>query len=214
MNFVAIDWETANAFRGSPCAVGVVTVEHGEVVEAWGRLMRPPGKFGHFDAANTAVHGLCERDVAAQPAFEELWPEVRERLERAPVVAHNATFDLGVIQGATWCSHLRCPSLTYGCTLVLSRQHYDLPSYTLDAVSAAAGVDLAQHHEALADATAAAEVVLAIARDLGTTTLVETFGAYGIELGQVGGPDARPCRVERRTSGCAQPAAEEQDTLW
>ncbi|MEP7764824.1 3'-5' exonuclease [Sanguibacter sp. 25GB23B1] len=214
MDFVAIDWETASAFRGSPCAVGVVTVRAGEVVESWGSLMRPPGPRGRFDPANTAVHGLREEDVASSPTFEEVWPEVVARLVGSPVVAHNARFDLGVIQAATWSARLRCPPLTFGCTLVLSRQHYDLPSYTLDSVAREAGVVLENHHEAVSDAMAAALVLLRVADDLGTASVVDTFAAHEIELGCTGGPGARPCRVERRGGAAPRATEDEPATLW
>ncbi|HSV92226.1 MAG TPA: hypothetical protein VLH81_04080, partial [Desulfobacterales bacterium] len=41
LSFVALDFETANAFRGSPCAVGLARVLDGEVVETARWLMRP-----------------------------------------------------------------------------------------------------------------------------------------------------------------------------
>ncbi|PFG33839.1 exonuclease domain-containing protein [Sanguibacter antarcticus] len=214
MDFVAIDWETASAFRGSPCAVGVVTVRSGVVVEAWGSLMRPPGAHVHFDEANTAVHGLREEDVASASSFEEVWPEVARRLVGLPVVAHNARFDIGVIQSATWTAGLRSPQMTFGCTLVLSRQHYDLPSYTLDAVVEAAGAVLDNHHEAVADAMAAAQVLLRVGEDLGMDSVQDVFAAYEIELGRSGGPDPRPCRVERQRGTASRAPEPEGATLW
>lgn len=33
MNFVAIDFETANEKRNSPCSIGIVVVKDGEIVE-------------------------------------------------------------------------------------------------------------------------------------------------------------------------------------
>ena len=210
MDFVAIDWETANAFRGSACAVGLVTVRSGVVVDTWGSLMQPPGRCVHFDPSNTAVHGLRAADVLGAPTFVEIWPEIESRLLAAPVIAHNATFDVGVVLDATRSASLPCPELDFGCTLVLSRQHYDLPSNTLDAVAAVAGARLDQHHEAVSDASAAAEIMLAVGRDLGADSLVEAFDAYRIELGRLGGPNPRSCRVRP----AAPPVVEDVPTLW
>ena len=195
MNFVALDWETANAHRSSACAVGLVTVADGVVVEEWGSLMQPPGRVTHVDPANTAVHGLSAADLVGAPPFSEVWPEIERRLVVAPVVAHNAVFDLGVVKDATGVAGLPCPPLDVGCTLVLARAHYDLPTYTLDAVAEVAGVRLDHHHEAVADAIAAAQILLAVARDLGTMTVTETFDAYRIGLGRACVPEPTPCRV-------------------
>jgi len=213
LDFVALDWETANGARGSACAVGLVRVADGAVAGTWSTLIQPPERFSSFDARNTQVHGLCADDVADAPRFAEVWPSIEARLLPATVIAHNAQFDLGVVQDATWATGHRCPRLRYGCTLLLARRHYALDSYTLDEVAAAAGVTLERHHDALSDALAAAEVLLRIAQDVDAATVDEVFAVHGLELGWSAGPDAGPCRVvggshwERITPG-EEPAAE------
>lgn len=132
MDFVAIDWETANAHRASPCAIGMVVIRDGDVAESWSTLMRPPRGHGSFSPRNTAIHGLGADDVVGAPRFDEVWPEIERRLVGLPVFAHNAAFDMSVIQETTAAVGLPCPELTFGCTLVLARQHYVLRSYTLD----------------------------------------------------------------------------------
>ena len=49
VDFVAIDFETANGFRGSACAVGLVRVRDGAVVDTYASLLQPPAGFDHFD---------------------------------------------------------------------------------------------------------------------------------------------------------------------
>lgn len=41
MNFAAIDFETATGRRNSACAVGIVTVEDGEIIDKYYSLIRP-----------------------------------------------------------------------------------------------------------------------------------------------------------------------------
>ena len=41
MDFIAIDFETANHRRHSACAVGIVTVRDGKVVDRFSTLIRP-----------------------------------------------------------------------------------------------------------------------------------------------------------------------------
>lgn len=49
LDFCAIDFETANAFRGSPCAVGLARVVDGQIVETRRLLMQPPEGYDSFD---------------------------------------------------------------------------------------------------------------------------------------------------------------------
>ncbi|NCT90781.1 DNA polymerase III subunit epsilon [Cellulomonas sp. APG4] len=217
LDFVAFDWETANGARGSACAVGLVRVRDGQVVSTWSSLLRPPAPFAGFDPANTAVHGLCADDVTEAPSFAEAWPTVESWLVADTAVAHNARFDLDVVKDATWASGLHCPRLRYGCTLTLARRHFDLPSYGLDVVAEAAGVTLEAHHDALADARAAAEVLLRVCSDVGATSVEEAFDAHGIGLGWSTGPEAVPCRVVGRSRWHGSPrgtAQHVEPTLW
>lgn len=217
LDFVALDWETANGARGSACAVGLVRVADGAVADTWSTLIRPPERFATFDERNTRVHGLRPDDVAEAPRFAEVWPAIERRLLSATVIAHNARFDLGVVQDATWASGHRCPRLKYGCTLLLARRHYALDSYTLDRVAAAAGVSLERHHHALSDALAAAQVLVRIAQDVGAGSVEEVFAVHGLELGWSAGPDAAPCRVVGASRWDRVAPGEEpvtEPTLW
>lgn len=216
LDFVALDWETANRARGSACSVGLVEVRDAAIVGRWASLMRPPELFASFDPANTAVHGLTLRDVADAPTFAELWPTIETQLAGHVVVAHNAQFDLDVIRDATWAIGTRCPSLTYGCTLLLARRHYQLPSYTLDAVAQAAGVDLVHHHDALDDAFAAASILLRIAHDTAARSVHEVFEQHGIALGVSAGSSKTPCHVLGRSRWQRVEPGEQHaaSTLW
>jgi DNA polymerase-3 subunit epsilon len=53
-NFIAIDFETANRYRNSACAISVVRVEDGKIVDTFSQLIRPP--VPHFEF--TYIHGI------------------------------------------------------------------------------------------------------------------------------------------------------------
>lgn len=69
LNFTAIDFETANAHRGSPCSVGLAKVRNGRVVDTAHWLMRPPPGYDHFDGYNVRLHGITPELVASEPCF-------------------------------------------------------------------------------------------------------------------------------------------------
>lgn len=175
LTFVAFDFETANAHRGSPCSIGLTEFENEQVVARHYRLMRPPKGLDHFDGVNMSIHGISPSMVADQPRFADLWPEIEEIIGERVLVAHNAAFDISVLTQAASASGLRWPSLSYACTMVQARRTYDLLSYTLPNVALAAGVELTEHHDAGADALATGQILLAIARQHG----VDSFEALG-----------------------------------
>ena len=128
LDFTAIDFETANGFRGSPCAVGLTKVRGGRVVDEASWLMRPPANHDHFEFHNTRIHGIRSEDVAGLPRFGELFPEIGAFIGDDILAAHNAAFDLGVIRSGLEVSGLPGPAYDYVCTVVLSRRCNSLGS--------------------------------------------------------------------------------------
>ncbi|WP_026550944.1 exonuclease domain-containing protein [Arthrobacter sp. Br18] len=176
IEFTAIDFETANGFRGSPCAVGLTKVRAGRVVEEASWLMRPPPGHDHFDPRNMAIHGITADMVAQEPRFGDLFAEIGGFIGDDVLVAHNAAFDLGVIRSALEVSELAGPGWDYACTVLLSRRNYSLASYSLPFVAEAAGVPLLNHHDAVEDARACAGILIDMAR-LNSVDTVEALVA-------------------------------------
>jgi len=163
LSFVALDFETANAFRGSPCAVGLARVLDGEVVETARWLMRPPAGEDDFDDFNVSLHGITKAMVRGEPRFAARLPQILEFIGDLPVVAHNAAFDTGCLRDACDASEVAWPTLQYACSLVFARATYDLLSYSLPWAAEAAGFPLDNHHQPEADAVASARIMLDIA---------------------------------------------------
>lgn len=99
-------------------------VRDGLVVEEDCFLIRPPAGHDHFDPRNIAIHGIHPHEVAGEPRFLELFPRIQDFIGDDVVVAHNAAFDLGVIEAALRVSGERAPRYRYACTVVLSRRCY------------------------------------------------------------------------------------------
>ncbi|AYF75508.1 hypothetical protein D7D52_18480 [Nocardia yunnanensis] len=187
LSFAAIDVETANSARGSICAVGVTVVRGGERVASESWLCRPPEGLEFFAWHNIRVHGISAAMVAGQPAFAERWPTIAELVGGLPVVAHNAGFDSGAVREACVRSGIHAPAWDFSCSLALARRHLDLDSYRLPNVAEALGIDFTNHHDAGADAAAAAEIVLALAARTGADSLAA--------LGRMAATTARTARA-------------------
>ncbi|WP_405135746.1 exonuclease domain-containing protein [Nocardia sp. NBC_01388] len=171
MSFAAIDVETANSSRGSICAVGVTIVRDSIREETYSWLCRPPTAVDFFSPHNIRVHGIRPAMVADQPTFAQLWPEVHQVVGDLPLVAHNAGFDSGAIREACRHSGIEAPSWEFSCSLAMSRKHLDLDGYRLPDVAGALDISLIAHHDAAADARAAADIVLALAARAGVDSL-------------------------------------------
>jgi len=182
VDFTAIDFETANGFRGSPCSVGLTKVRDGVVVNESYWLMRPPEGHDHFDSRNITIHGITPDDVLTAPRFKDVFPEIHAFIGDDPLVAHNAAFDIGVIRSASEVSGMPSPAFDYACTVVLSRKNYSLPSYSLPFVAEAAGVPLLNHHDATEDARACAGIMVDIARRQGSDSLRGVFRSMKLAM--------------------------------
>ncbi|WP_461164993.1 3'-5' exonuclease [Arthrobacter sp. R4-81] len=182
LDFTAIDFETANGFRGSPCAVGLSKVRGGVVVEEASWLMRPPENHDHFDHHNVRIHGIRSQDVAGLPRFGELFPEIGAFIGGDVLAAHNAAFDLGVIRSGLEVSGLAGPAYDYACTVMLSRRCYSLVSNSLPYAAEEAGVPLVNHHDAAEDARACAGILIDIAARNRSHSIGELYLSLGLAL--------------------------------
>ncbi len=182
LDFTAIDFETANGFRGSPCAVGLTKVRGGRVVDEASWLMRPPSGHDHFEYHNVRIHGIRSEDVAGRPRFGELFPEIGAFIGDDILAAHNAAFDLGVIRSGLEVSGLRGPAYDYVCTVMLSRRCYSLVSNSLPFAAEEAGVPLVNHHDAAEDARACAGILIDIAGRNNANSIAELYLSLGLEL--------------------------------
>jgi DNA polymerase-3 subunit epsilon len=159
-DFVAIDFETADPWRDSACAVGLVRVRCGEIVERSHFLIRPPRKLFYF----TRLHGIAWDHVKDQPTFGELWPRLSEKLGGVEfVAAHNAPFDRSVLAACCELARVPSPALPFECTVKLARRTWGLRPAALPDVCRFLDIPL-RHHDALSDAEACARIVLAARR--------------------------------------------------
>jgi DNA polymerase III subunit epsilon len=158
---VAIDFETADHGRDSACAVGLVRIEGGHLTGRAYHLIRPPRRRFRF----TWVHGLTWDDVADAPTFAQLLPALHRFWAGADAfVAHNASFDQGVLRACCEAAGAAAPIMPFHCTVRAARSAWDLPKARLPDVCAHLGIDL-DHHHAASDAEACARIALAAGLD-------------------------------------------------
>lgn len=187
MNFVTIDFETANQYPQSACSVGLARFdEDGNVIDTFYSLIKPPRGYDSFHSHNIEIHGIHPRDVQDAPDFAYIWPEIEYFIGSDFVVAHNAQFDMGVMRSLINHFDIPYPDFKYLCSLRISRKVWPgFPSHALTALSAQ--FDLPYNaHNALDDAINCGKVFVKACNGKLTslTDLRKFLIVRGIELKQ------------------------------
>ena len=185
LDFVAIDFETANGSPASPCAVGLVRVRGGKLDDSFSTLIQPPFPHDLFNEFNIKVHGIRPEDVAEAPSWNEALEAMLEFIGEDVLIAHNAEFDMGVLKKSAEHIGRALPELKFACSLRIARKTYNLDSYRLNAVAYAIGHEEFDHHDALADADACARIIIHAANRKDAETLDELLTATGQVLKDV-----------------------------
>lgn len=183
MNFVAIDFETANEKRSSPCSLGITVIQNNQIVEEKYWLIRPMEN--RFAPINIMIHGIRPSDVEDAPEFDVLWPEIKPYLTNQLVVAHNASFDISVLRNTLDFYGIDYPEFHYCCTMNMTKHFYSfLENAKLNTVNKFLGYEFSHHH-ASADASACANVLIQIANELDTDEIHVIAGKVGVKIGKV-----------------------------
>ena len=157
--YVVVDLETTG---GSPKSqriteIGAVKVRGGKVIDEYQTLINPERPIPPFISRLT---GITDEMVSAAPTFSMIADEFRKFTEDAIFVAHNVKFDFGFVQKEF--ERLETEFVrTQMCTCAGMRKSFPgIKSYGLKNLSYHFQISLEQHHRALSDAKAAAELLL------------------------------------------------------
>lgn len=162
MKFLALDFETANYYRDSACAIGLAKVEDGRIIDQADYFIKPPSRWFVF----TDLHGISYDDVRFSPRFDELFPEIRKYFEDTEfLVAHNASFDKSVLSAVCNRYGIVVPNKPFLCTMQLARRIYNIYPTKLPNVCDRLGIPFNNHHDAMADTIACAQIMLKIYRN-------------------------------------------------
>ncbi len=176
--FAAIDFETATASRNSACSIAIAVVRNEKVVDVYKSLIQPPNL--EFDDRLTNIHGISASDVKDAPLFTDIWQEVERRCSGL-VVAHNASFDLGVMAACATDEQYNCLAGKYACTVDMSRKVFPgLPNHRLPTLAKVLGIGL-DHHDATSDSVTCASLACLLFRVLGNESMsyFREFAEFG-----------------------------------
>ena len=140
------------------------------------------------------VHGLSSEFLKDKPVFADVCEELLAFIGDAPLIAHNAMFDLGFLNAELdRCKRALVARERIVDTLMLARRKHSAGPYSLDALCQRYGIDKSQRtkHGALIDAELLAEVYLELSgKRQATLSLVDETSqsvhtGYGVTVVQV-----------------------------
>ena len=164
MREIIFDTETTGIMPGD----GHRIVEIG-AVEMVGRMLTGASFHSYIDPCRAmpkdaeGVHGLSTAFLTGQPVFEAVVDDFLAFIGDAPLVAHNAAFDMAFLNWELRRAGLRAlPDTRAVCTLELSRSRHPGAKHSLDALCQRYGIDLSvrSKHGALLDAQLLAQVYI------------------------------------------------------
>ena len=166
MNFIAMDFETANRYPESACSLALVMVRNNEIVDRFYTVINPQMP---FDANNIKVHQITAEDVKDAPTMAEVWPKIKDLYQPGMLVAaHNARFDTNVMKQSLARYSISEPHYLVIDSLATSKLlEPNLKNHKLDTVSKALNVELWHHHNALSDSEACAGILIEQTKQFG-----------------------------------------------
>ena len=179
--FVVFDIETTgfSSVKDKIIEIGAVKVENGKIVSRYSTFVNPEVPIP-FEI--TKLTSITDAMVIDAPKIETVLPEFMEYVGDAVLVAHNAGFDVGFIEEN--CRRLGMErKLTSVDTVALARVLLPtLSRYKLNIVAKTLGISLENHHRAVDDAGATAEIFVKFVemlkeREITTLKGVNEFGA-------------------------------------
>jgi len=178
--YAVVDLETTGTDVESDEIVSLAVVRldaEGVELDRFASLVRPAGP---IPAEAIAVHGIDDASVADAPSFAEVAGELVGLLEGAVFVAHNAGFDLPLLEHAFARAGIRYRPHGVACTLDAFRLLEPVErSHRLESLCERHGVPLDDAHDARGDVLATVALLrILLAQGIAPETVALDRGAY------------------------------------
>ncbi len=188
LDYIAIDFETANQNGSSAISVGLVRYINGREADNIYERICPPTDYFVQEWIDK-IHHLTYADVKDYPKFPEVWDKkiipFIEKTPGLPLVAHNAKFDMSVIWDACNYYHHKLPGYNYFCSLQLSKKVWpELEKHALTFLGQKFGIEYLAH-DALEDSRTCGLIVNLAAQKTACRTVEELLKKCGLKFERI-----------------------------
>jgi DNA polymerase III epsilon subunit family exonuclease len=156
--FVVFDLETTGKelMNNGITEIGAVRIKEGKIVEHWTTLVKPDY---NIDQENFAITGISNEMVKDSPKINQVLPDFMKFIEGTILVAQNAEFDMKFIKRFATAFDYEITNSVMD-TMVLGRKYLpELKHHDLKTLAERFNITF-NHHRALADAQATAEIFI------------------------------------------------------
>lgn len=172
LDFVAIDFELANAKHSSICQIGLVKVRDWQLGKTHTHYVMPPPEGQNFGARQIAVHGITRRMIDGADG----WDRLEAFAGDLPLVAHNVVAERPMIRQTSEAIGLTPPDFTFYFTRRAAQLHIpDQGRFRLNVLVEKLGLPPLQHHDAGEDAAAAAHLAVRLSELTGISDVHTLF---------------------------------------
>lgn len=158
LRFACIDVETPNMNNDAICSIGIAVIENGKTVDSEYYLIDPET---YFDKRNIQIHGISEQDIKGSPVFPVVWKSIERFFIGYLLTGHNLGFDLSCLNKVFSKYNMDVSPIYYIDTLTIARKCLSkcVENFKLPTLCKHYGIVLDNHHNALCDTTATAELL-------------------------------------------------------
>ena len=191
VEYVTIDFETANGNLTSACSVGLVGCKNGKILFEKYYLINPQEE---FLPQNVAIHGITKDMVIHERTFDQIYDEIYELINGNVLFAHAATFDISVLKSLIKKYNLKTPNIKIGCTLKVSQIAFKdtLTSFKLGNISSYLGVEHNKHN-AISDASICFYLLERVKRMYQVYDVYDLFEELGLCFGTYNDNEFKGC---------------------
>ena len=152
---VAFDLETTglDVETDSIIEIGAVRIVDGVITDEYSTLVNPGFA---IPQETTYITGIEQKDLRGAPTLATILPDIAHFIGDAPVIAHNAIFDVSFLKRFG----LLSGNLAIDTIEVTSIINPTLPSYSLGSLVEQLNIELENAHRALDDARATARLYI------------------------------------------------------
>ncbi len=162
LTYVVFDTETTGldpAGGDEIIQIGAVRVVNNRLrnEESFDQLVNPQRP---VPESSVQIHGIAPELLKSQPPIARVLPQFHQFVGNAVLVAHNAAFDMKMLQIKEAACGVRFDQPVLDTLLLSSIVHPHQEGHSLDTIAARLNVTIVGRHTALGDALATAEVLL------------------------------------------------------
>ncbi len=156
-DFVVFDLETTGLKKeiDKIIEIGAVKVKNGKIVDRFSEFINPHIK---LDEKIVSLTHITDDMLAEAEDAEQVMPRFLEFVGDSVMVAHNASFDVGFVRQWTIENNYKINPTVLDTVELAKMLFPQLKNFKLDTVCEQMGVSLENHHRAVDDAGATAEI--------------------------------------------------------